>query len=92
MISSIQEQTFETNLSGQETIQATLESMTWMESHALDWTPERDALFRGIQEQDMHILGATGTIAGWEFEFRFPSHETLSGFQRHCKLHDCYYH
>lgn len=50
----------------------------------MDWTLERDELFRGIQEQGAQVLGATGTVVDWEFELRFPSHGALSDFQRHC--------
>ena len=49
--------------------------------YALDWDPSDDTLFRKILEADIALLGATGSSDRWEFELRFPSHETLSEFQ-----------
>jgi predicted DNA binding protein len=79
-------ETFETNLSDQETVQeiSRIDELDGRTLYALEWTLERDELFRGIREQGAQVLGATGTVVDWEFELRFPSHEALSEFQRHC--------
>jgi predicted DNA binding protein len=53
--------------------------------YALDWHTTEDTVFRGLKDQHAQILTATGTAAEWEFELRFPSHDALSAFQRHCK-------
>lgn len=76
----------EANLSNQETIQniTEIDNLDGRTLYALEWTIDRDELFRGIQEQNAQVLGATGTIVDWEFELRFPSHEALSNFQRYC--------
>jgi hypothetical protein len=73
------------NLSNQETVQqiTEIDNMDGRTLYALEWTVERDELFRGIREQNAQILGATGTVVDWEFELRFPSHEALSDFQRY---------
>ncbi len=52
--------------------------------YALEWVADTDEFFRGIQQQDAQVLGALGTPRRWEFELRFPSHDALSDFQRHC--------
>lgn len=74
------------NLSNQETVQklTKIDNLDGRTLYALEWTVDRDELFRGIQEQNAQVLGATGTIVDWEFELRFPSHEALSDFQRYC--------
>lgn len=51
---------------------------------ALDWRVDRDIFFQGIHETSAHILGAKGTKDTWEFELRFPDHQSLSNFQQHC--------
>lgn len=77
---------FEANLTDQGTVQdvTRIDELDGKTLYALDWTLERDELFRGIREQKAQVLGATGTIVDWEFELRFPSHEALSAFQRYC--------
>jgi predicted DNA binding protein len=74
------------NLSNQQTVQniTEIDTLDGRTLYALEWTVERDELFRGIQKQNAQVLGATGTIVDWEFELRFPSHEALSDFQRYC--------
>ena len=49
--------------------------------YTLEWDPSTDTLFRTILEEDIALLGATGSADRWAFELRFPSHETLSKFQ-----------
>ncbi|MFD1589194.1 helix-turn-helix domain-containing protein [Halorientalis brevis] len=52
--------------------------------YSLDWNVARDVFFQGIIELEGQLLSATGTTDTWEFEIRFPTHETLSGFQEYC--------
>lgn len=77
---------FEANLTEEDAIRdvTRVDELDGKTLYALDWTLEQDELFRGIQEQDAQILGATGTVVDWEFELRFPSHGALSDFQRYC--------
>lgn len=51
----------------------------------LDWDANHDHLFRGISEHEGQLLSAIGTPDTWEFELRFPSHDTLSEFTAHCE-------
>jgi predicted DNA binding protein len=51
----------------------------------LDWDAHRDHVFAGITEHDGQLLSAVGTADAWEFELRFPSHESFSGFTTHCE-------
>jgi predicted DNA binding protein len=52
--------------------------------YSLDWNVGRDVFFQGIVDLQGQLLSATGTVSTWEFEIRFPSHETLSEFQEYC--------
>lgn len=52
---------------------------------SLDWDAARDKLFRGIQIHDGQLLSAVGTAETWEFEMRFSTHDSLSGFTTHCQ-------
>lgn len=52
--------------------------------YALDWAVSRDLFFEGLSEVGAQLLSATGTADGWEFELRFPSHESLGEFQEFC--------
>lgn len=52
--------------------------------YALDWNISRDVFFAGVIETDAHLLSGKGTTETWEFELRFPSHESLSEFQEYC--------
>lgn len=52
---------------------------------ALDWAVDRDLFFQGILEVDANLLNATGGPQQWEFEIRFPDHESLSTFQEYCE-------
>lgn len=52
--------------------------------YSLDWNIGRDVFFQGIVEMGGQLLSATGTASMWEFEIRFPTHETLSEFQEYC--------
>lgn len=49
--------------------------------YALKWTPSEDSLFETMLEMDVGVLEATGDADLWQFELRFPSHDTLSRFQ-----------
>lgn len=51
----------------------------------LDWDARQDHVFRGIETHNGQLLGAVGTPTQWEFEIRFPAHETLSSFTTHCE-------
>ena len=77
----------ETNLSNQETVQklTEIDNLDGRTLYALEWTIDQDELFRGIQEQNAQVLGATGTIVDWEFELRFPTRNALSEFHANCK-------
>ncbi len=50
----------------------------------LDWDASQDRLFQCIMDHEGQILSATGTADGWDFELRFPSHESLSRCQTCC--------
>lgn len=51
--------------------------------YALTWNPSNDSLFGTILDMDAALLGATGGSDRWQFELRFPSHDTLSEFQEY---------
>ncbi|WP_128225464.1 helix-turn-helix domain-containing protein [Halobacteriaceae archaeon SHR40] len=51
----------------------------------LDWDANRDHVFRGIEEYDGQLLSAVGRPDTWQFELRFPDHESLSDFTTHCQ-------
>lgn len=51
--------------------------------YALEWEPAEGTLFRRLLEMGVAVLDATGRANAWEFELRFPSHETLSEFQEY---------
>ncbi|MEF8786173.1 MAG: helix-turn-helix domain-containing protein [Haloarculaceae archaeon] len=51
----------------------------------LDWDANLDHVFRGINEYEGQLLSAVGTPGMWEFELRFPDHDTLSEFTAHCE-------
>ncbi len=52
--------------------------------YSLDWDVSQDIFFQGIVDLNGQLLSATGTASTWEFEIRFPTHETLSEFQEYC--------
>lgn len=52
--------------------------------YALDWEIEPETFIDGIRAKDGNVLQATGTAGTWALELRFPSHESLSGFQKYC--------
>lgn len=49
--------------------------------YAMKWNPSDNSLFGTMLEMDVTLLEATGDADTWQFELRFPSHETLSRFQ-----------
>ncbi len=51
----------------------------------LDWDASQDHLFQCILENDGQILGATGSLEGWNFEIRFSDREALSQYQDCCE-------
>lgn len=53
--------------------------------YSLKWNVERDHFFDGLAKTKAHLLGATGTADSWEFDIRFPSHQNLSRFKKHCE-------
>ncbi len=52
--------------------------------YSLDWNVGRDVFLQGVVDLRGQLLSATGTVNTWEFEIRFPTHETLSEFQKYC--------
>jgi predicted DNA binding protein len=52
---------------------------------ALEWETGSDRLFEGIAAVEAQILTASGRASAWTFKLRFPSHERLSAFKRHCE-------
>ncbi|MEY7848615.1 helix-turn-helix domain-containing protein [Natrarchaeobius sp. A-rgal3] len=52
--------------------------------YSLEWNVRRDVFLQGIVDLRGQLLSATGTVKTWEFEIRFPTHETLSEFQEYC--------
>ena len=52
--------------------------------YSLDWNVGRDVFLQGVVDLRGQLLSATGTVNTWEFEIRFPTHETLSEFQEYC--------
>lgn len=53
--------------------------------YSLEWDGEDDRLFDAVHREQAHVLRATAGEGVWTFELRFPSHEALSAFQRHCE-------
>jgi len=51
----------------------------------LDWDASQDHLFQCISEHDGHMLSATGSPEGWNFEIRFSDREALSQCQDCCE-------
>lgn len=51
----------------------------------IDWDADRDHVFRGIGDNEGQLLSAIGTSDVWEFELRFPDHDTLNEFTAHCE-------
>jgi len=49
--------------------------------YAIDWNVEFDHFFGAIVENEGHVLAATGHSDAWQFELRFPSHDSLSAFR-----------
>lgn len=56
--------------------------------YALDWDISDDTFFKGLIETKANLLEARGVAETWSFELRFPSHDALSAFQKHCTDHD----
>lgn len=77
---------FRANLADQELITdvSEIDTLDNKTLYALEWNGETDKLFQGIQQRGAQVLSATGTPQEWEFELRFPDHESLSEFQRYC--------
>ncbi|ADJ16422.1 helix-turn-helix domain-containing protein [Halalkalicoccus jeotgali] len=80
---------FTANLAKQEVVSelTEIDALDGKTLYALEWDGKTDELFRGIQQLGAQVLNATGTPRKWEFELRFPDHETLSDFQRYCQHH-----
>lgn len=53
--------------------------------YSLEWDGEDDRLFDAVHRERAHVLRAMADEGVWTFELRFPSHEALSAFQRHCE-------
>lgn len=53
--------------------------------YSLNWRHERDLVFEGFLETGAHLLTATGHANDWEFELRFPDHDSLSAFKHYCE-------
>lgn len=51
----------------------------------LDWDASTDPVFQAIQTADGQLLSATGTVATWEFEVRFPTRVALTDFSAYCE-------
>lgn len=51
--------------------------------YALNWEPSDESLFKTMLDMGATLLEATGDADVWEFELRFPSHDTLSRFQEY---------
>jgi predicted DNA binding protein len=68
-----------------------VERITEVERHngevlyALDWAASQDHLFGAMEAVGAQLI--TGRAAGdtWAFELRFPSHDALSEFKKHCE-------
>lgn len=52
--------------------------------YALDWAVTRDVFFQGVLEHGAQVLTGIGGHELWEFELRFPDHESLGEFQEYC--------
>ncbi|WP_267163075.1 helix-turn-helix domain-containing protein [Halovenus salina] len=52
--------------------------------YALDWEHTDDAFLSLVERLDGHVLEATGDASQWNFQLRFPTHDSLSMFQEHC--------
>lgn len=48
------------------------------------WSDEVDGLFGLVRDADAALLAAEGLGDEWEFRFRFPDRDALSGFYRSC--------
>lgn len=55
--------------------------------YALDWDIADDTFFEGLLEAKATLLEAQGGADVWTFELRFPSHDSLAAFQKHCVMH-----
>lgn len=64
---------------------AVVDSFDAQTLYALDWDVDRDRILSGVREQRGQILCATGCESDWQFELRFPDHDAMSAFQRHCE-------
>lgn len=53
--------------------------------YTFEWSVENDSVFQSIRRVSAYILNATGAGGSWQFELRFPSHNALSTFQKHCR-------
>lgn len=53
--------------------------------YTLAWSPETDQVFDAVRRVDAYILNATGAGESWEFELRFPCHDSMSQFQERCR-------
>jgi predicted DNA binding protein len=49
--------------------------------YALRWNPSDGTLFKTMLDMETALLKATGDADTWQFELRFPSHDTLAHFQ-----------
>lgn len=85
-VSSEARDSFERNVQGHPSVERIVEVSRHNDErlYSLDWNVAKDEFFRGIVDQDAQLLNGSGTAETWEFEIRFPSHESLSAFQEHC--------
>lgn len=56
--------------------------------YALDWDVSTDTFFAGLLEVDATILGGQALDDRWEFNLRFPTHDDLADFRKHCEDHE----
>ncbi|MFC6837115.1 helix-turn-helix domain-containing protein [Halomarina ordinaria] len=53
--------------------------------YAVEWNLDTDDVFSAVRAEEGHVLRATAVPDRWTFKFRFPDHESLSAFRRHCR-------
>jgi predicted DNA binding protein len=56
--------------------------------YRMEWADEPDSVFKEIRTQRAALLDAVGVGESWEFELRFPTHNTLSEFHSQYKERD----
>lgn len=50
----------------------------------IEWTGPTDRLVQGLLETDGVILTGVGAADTWDLQARFPDHDALATFHRHC--------